>query len=436
MDGRLLSAAVAGDARLMKQLGYDDPAVLHGTTPQGNTCLHISSTHGHEGFCKDAIALNRSLLGIANVDGETPLLAAVTSDRVSLASFFLRCLRDEQLCETILKQDKRGCNVLHHAIRRGHRRFALELIEAEPALSKAVNQYEESPLFIAVMRNYPDMSAKLLGIPDSAHGGSSGYNALHAAVRNGNSDIAKNIMETRPGLAKQEDKDKNTPMQLAAICGRIDVLRVLLEHDRSLGYVVSSDNGVPLLVSAAYRGHVGVARELVKHCPDTPYCKTNGWTCLHEAVYNEHAEFVQFVLDAPQFRGLVNMRDSDGDTALHLAVQKCSPKMVAALLLHPAIDVTVLGSNGGQAIWSLSGSTNHAKTLIWNEVSMLMLEADPNNTTSIYNLHKDAKDKDKFVKEGYQVTDSNIHKQHFLSGNPHCYNYLCSCFHLAWRIQW
>ena len=58
-------------------------------------------------------------------------------------------------------QDKQGNNALHHAIRSGHGELALELIAAEPALSKAVNKYDESPMFIAVMRNYMDVFEKL-----------------------------------------------------------------------------------------------------------------------------------------------------------------------------------------------------------------------------------------------------------------------------------
>jgi len=37
-----------------------------------------------------------------------------------------------------------------------------------------VNKYDESPMFIAVMRNYKDVFEKLLEIPDSAHGGGEG----------------------------------------------------------------------------------------------------------------------------------------------------------------------------------------------------------------------------------------------------------------------
>jgi len=175
-------------------MALQTPGVLLGTTPQGNTCLHIACIHGHERFCRDVLAQTTNqqspaaapLLGAVNVDGETPLLAAVASGHVSLASFILGRCRDERLSEAIQTQDKRGFNALHHAIRSGHRKLALQLIDAEPGLSKAVNRYNESPMFIAVMRNYAEVSEKLLEIPDSAHGGAYGYNALHAAVRSGN----------------------------------------------------------------------------------------------------------------------------------------------------------------------------------------------------------------------------------------------------------
>ncbi|CAL4985138.1 unnamed protein product [Urochloa decumbens] len=389
MDWRLVEAATYGDIIKMQQLAMHDRGVMLGTTQQGNTCLHIAAIHGHEGFCKDALALNPSLLIAINSDGETPLLTAVTSGRVSLAYILLRYFRDQRLREATLKQDKNGFNTLHHAIRSGHRELALELIKAEPDLSKAVNKHDESPMFMAVMRNYDDVVGKLLGLPDSAHGGAHGFNALHAAVRNA---IAEKIMETRPWLAREENKWKTTPMFLAVEWDKVDVLKVLLEHDRSLGYVVTSNYGNTLIVSAADRGHVDAARELLTHCPDAPCCN-NVRTCLHIAVLSEQAEFVEFVLHSPQLCKLVNMRDSNGDTALHLAVQKCNPKIVAALLLHQDIDVTVLNNNGNPANWTLWDSTDHAKTLNWNEVYMLMLKAYPQDAGSIYNLHKIARDK-------------------------------------------
>ncbi|KAL6658575.1 hypothetical protein ACP70R_004161 [Stipagrostis hirtigluma subsp. patula] len=392
IDSRLLEAAIAGDARTLKHLALHDPGVLLGTTPYENTCLHISAIHGHHGFSRDAVALEPSLLAATNDDGETPLLAAVTSGHVSLASVLLRCCRDRRLCGAVLTQDWRGCNALHHAIRGGRRELALELIAVDPSLSRAVNGYGESPMFLAVMRDFADVFEALLMIPDSAHGGARGYNALHAAVRNGNSVIAGRIMETRPRMAREEDFNKNTPMHMVVLWDMIDVLRVLLKHDRTLGYAVATD-GTTLLNFCAHQGHVGVARELLQHCPDAPYCTTSGWTCLHEAVNRGHTEFVEFILESQQLRKLINMQDCNGETALHFAVDKCNPKMVTALLLHQEIDVTVLNNLSNPPSWVLHDAAEDAKNLNWNEVCMLMLKADPKSAPDISNLHKQMKDR-------------------------------------------
>jgi ankyrin repeat protein len=158
-------------------------------------------------------------------------------------------------------------------------------------------------------------------------------------------------METRPWLVSEETENKHTPIHLAAYEDKIDVITVLLEHDLSLGYLISTA-GKPLLCTAASEGHVGVARELLKHCPDAPYCDANGSTCLHEAVLSGQAEFVEFVLGSQELQHLINLADNNGETALHLAASNCETKMVDAFLLHQDIDVTVLDSAG-----------NHAKAL-------------------------------------------------------------------------
>ncbi|XP_037470745.1 ankyrin-1-like, partial [Triticum dicoccoides] len=340
MDQRLLEAATSGNSTSMKEMASRNPCIL-GTTLARNTCLHISSTHGHQIFCTEVVALEESLLTAVNLDRETPLLAAVKSGFAILASVLLQCYRARGLIKAILWQDIDGCNVLHHAIRSGHRELALKLIEAAPALSTHVNIFNESPMYIAAMRDFTDISEKLLEIPDSAYMGPFGNNTLLAAVRNANSGLAKRIMETRPWLARETNKTGATPLSVALYLHQIGVVRVLLEHDCSLGYKVPS-NGAPFLSQAAAGGHIDVAQVLLHHCPDTPYRSTKDpyWTCLHTAIDQDHVEFVEFILRTPQLRKLINMRDVYGKTALHYAVQSCNPKMVAALLSHEDIDIS------------------------------------------------------------------------------------------------
>jgi ankyrin repeat protein len=144
------------------------------------------------------------------------------------------------------------------------------------------------------------------------------------------------------------------------------MLRLMLEHDSSLGYEINS-LGDSLLIDAALRGQVAAGQELLKHCPDAPYYCTEGGrgTLLHQGVWYDHAEFVEFVLKEPLLRKVVNMQNNNGATALHNAVQNCNPRIVVGLLSHENIDVTVLDKLGSPAAWQLWGFIENAKTLNW-----------------------------------------------------------------------
>ncbi|KAJ3701274.1 hypothetical protein LUZ61_004979 [Rhynchospora tenuis] len=308
MDTWLLKAAVSGDSNELKKMVSQDPNVL---------------------------ARNESLLSRVNLYGETPLIVSVKSGHISLASILLEKYKEWKLSEAILNSDINGDTALHHAIRHGHKDLALQLIKAEPNLSQRVNNYNESPVYIAVMRGFDDVFKQLWETDCCSHKGPYDDNALHAAVRNAN-----------------------------------------------LGYLVNGNQeGNPLLVSAASRGHVDVATEIIKHCPDAPYQNRAGITILHQAVLEGHIKFVEFILQNRQLDKLINMRDAHGKTSLHYAVKNCNPKIVRALLDHQDIDVRIYDSEGTPAFWELIDTKDSAaKSLNWNEVFMLMSKADEEAT--------------------------------------------------------
>jgi ankyrin repeat protein len=146
--------------------------------------------------------------------------------------------------------------------------------------------------------------------------------------------MAKRVMEACPGLARQENEDKCTPMHVAVIENKIDVFTVLLQYDPSLGYLISSSDGSPLLSTAASQGNVGVARELLRHCSDPPYCDATGSTCLHIAVSFGQADFVRFVVRSPQLQHLINLPNDRGETALQLAARNNNTDMVDTLQIN------------------------------------------------------------------------------------------------------
>ena len=99
-------------------------------------------------------------------------------------------------------------------------------------------------------------------------------------------------------------------------------------------------------------------------------------------VSSAKTEFVEFVSGLPQLRKLVNMRDSDGDTALHLAVEKCNPEMVAIILHHPDIDVTVINNKSDPATWKLNSDDINAKTINWVRIFLSTLLAYTTQTST------------------------------------------------------
>ncbi|OEL14239.1 hypothetical protein BAE44_0024742 [Dichanthelium oligosanthes] len=420
MNQKLLDAAINGNYREMEHLARDDEAVLLGTTAQGNTCLHVASICGHTEFCTYAVRLKPSLLSVTNQDSETPLLTAVKSYHASsLAPVLIDMYLDSHLSEDLLRRDRHGCNVLHHAIRSGFRELALKLIVESPALSLAVNNHGESPMFMAVLKGFQDVYEKLLyilpGTDDSVYAGAHGYNALHAAVKYDNADFAEKLVTTKEPflvrkLATTEDRKNNTAVQLTAHFNRVKILEIILKFDQSLGYQTST-KGDTLLFTAAYRGHVDFARKLLEFCPDAPYLTHNGRTCLHEAVSQNRMKFVKFILQKnSKLCKLVNIQDDDGNTALHVAVEKCNPEMVSVLLGHPHIDINATNKNGEAAVWKLYQVDDEVKTINWvrthalneltyytssfkydNKISDLILDADRRAEIDIYNLHEKLK---------------------------------------------
>jgi hypothetical protein len=60
------------------------------------------------------------------------------------------------------------------------------------------------------------------------------------------------------------------------------------------------------------------------------------------------------------------MRDDKGKSALFQSVQKCNPRILAVLLLHPDRDIILLNKRGIPATWKFSDDTvSSAKSLNW-----------------------------------------------------------------------
>ncbi|KAI8012604.1 Ankyrin repeat-containing protein [Camellia lanceoleosa] len=112
-----------------------------------------------------------------------------------------------------------------------------------------------------------------------------------------------------------------TPLHYAAQFGHVERAKQLLDVDKSIAYMIADkhDKKTALHVAAS-QGHVGVMKELRSQCPDCwEMVNDKGQNILHVAVQNENKKAVKFILENSQLSSLINHKDIDGNTPLHLA---------------------------------------------------------------------------------------------------------------------
>ncbi|PQQ06987.1 hypothetical protein Pyn_36591 [Prunus yedoensis var. nudiflora] len=192
-----------------------------------------------------------------------------------------------KMLETLRVRNRGNNTVLHEAVRNGHNKVAEFLLKIDPKLACFENEAGESPLYLAAREGLLDILNQILqSSPSSAHGGSDGQTALHAAVVEKHFDIMEALLRFKQQLIKEADHQGKTPLYYAASLGDHRTVQQLLELDISIAYVLDKQGCSPIHVAAS-KGHTSVIREIVRHCPDSgelvdPY----GWNALHIAIFN------------------------------------------------------------------------------------------------------------------------------------------------------
>ncbi|KAF5950889.1 hypothetical protein HYC85_012882 [Camellia sinensis] len=135
------------------------------------------------------------------------------------------------------------------------------------------------------------------------------------------SKSTKTLLDWNKDLAKEPDMYGWTPLHYAARFGHVERAKQLLDMDKSIAYVITDKDGKKTALHVAgSQGHVGVMKELRSQCPDCwEMVNDKGQNILHVAVHNENKKVVKFILENSQLSSLINHKDIDGNTPLHLA---------------------------------------------------------------------------------------------------------------------
>ena len=154
--------------------------------------------------------------------------------------------------------------------------------------------------------------------------------SLHAAVASGRIEVVGIILGT---LIEQGNFNEEVKSLLIACSkGYINIVTMLVDS-YDVNIFECDQHGRTALHVACYYGHTQLVDILVNQFHMNPMLRDeNGDTCFHHAAFGGTESTVNFLITRTWCKNLVNYRNNDGQTPLHLASVKGSVSVVGMLV--------------------------------------------------------------------------------------------------------
>ncbi|KAG5554516.1 hypothetical protein RHGRI_012159 [Rhododendron griersonianum] len=232
-------------------------------------------------------------------------------------------------------RNRDGDTPLHLAARyRDPRRVVSLLTAADERLDYRPNKAGETPLYLVVVRGSDAavVSEILKNCKSPAYGGPGGRTAMHAAVIDSSKDaILDKLLDWKQDLIKERDTKGWTSLHLAAHNGILEAVKKLLDKDKSVAYANNDEGNTAL----------HVMNEILQKLPDCwEMSNSKGQTILHIAADVERDVATNFILKKPWVSRLINRKDNEGNTPLHVLASKGK----AGLHMYPGADMLALNN--------------------------------------------------------------------------------------------
>ncbi|GLT93118.1 hypothetical protein SLE2022_109230 [Rubroshorea leprosula] len=215
---------------------------------------------------------------------------------------------------------------------------------------------------------------------------------LHIAAFEGHIDFAMEMMNLKPSFARKLNPAGFSPMHLALLNHQTLVARELLKVDKDL-VRVKGRGGLTPMHFAAKNGNLDLMAEFLEACPE---CITDvtiqNQTALHIAASNNSFETLELLVCWLQKtthkyaniwnEQVLNKKNREGSTVLHIAASMNQPQMVRLLLKCTVISKNEVNLNGQSALDMLQGQVNNSKTAhILREAGCMEAERIPARQT-------------------------------------------------------
>ncbi|XP_058217966.1 protein ACCELERATED CELL DEATH 6-like [Rhododendron vialii] len=315
--------------------------------PQKNTVLHIATSCGHyeivKLLCKDL----PFYVAEKNSKGDTPLHIAARAGDLLLVTLLTSCALRGGVLEL---ENEEGNTALHEALGHRHEKVARILIDRNPNTSYSVNKEGKSVLYLAAEAGFVDLAMLLVDNPVancSVEGRFRNKSAVHAALLGKNIDVLRILWEKdQSSFHLRCDEEGRNSLHFSASIGFLEGVNFLLSKFCAAAYQ-RDKRGLFPIHTASSKGHVDIIQGMLQHCPDSRELLTlQGQNVFHVAAKSGNDKAVSSMLKLPELEKLLNEKDDDGNTPLHVATICGHPRIVRALTWDERVDLE-LGNNDG-----------------------------------------------------------------------------------------
>ncbi|EPE31806.1 Ankyrin repeat-containing protein [Glarea lozoyensis ATCC 20868] len=325
-------------------------ADTHVCDRSGKTAIELAILHErHE------LAKSLQLFGNQNkqVDqlGDPHLIIALKlhRDKKMPTSKWLKLVEDVLKAGTdVNRLGGRDISALHVAVQR--RDIALiQLLLSRGAEVDTIDANECTPLLDAVQNGSGGKELEEVLLKKDAkvnvEGGKYGYPLQAAAAAWSGEEVVEMLLSAGANVNAYGGLHE-TAVHAAVICGRIKVLRLLLEDRSSTADLeLKDDHNRTVLQSAIASGDKAVIDMVLKHGANIEALDMEGRTPLLAAVNNEDEELVELLL---RYEASTRAKDTKGRTPFLIAIEK-DLESIAELLMSTS-DVNVQGGVYGSAL--------------------------------------------------------------------------------------
>uniref|UniRef100_A0A1B0DGC2 Uncharacterized protein n=1 Tax=Phlebotomus papatasi TaxID=29031 RepID=A0A1B0DGC2_PHLPP len=161
---------------------------------------------------------------------------------------------------------------------------------------------------------------------------------LHWASLAGRDQLVKLLLTMNPALLSERDDTNASPLILAALGGRLDVMKILVDNGADISD--KNWNGHSSLQYACSKGFKDIVEYLLDKGADVNVRDDRNDTCLHRLASTGRTDIMEMLIKSPQ-RIDLDGQNAEGDTPLHLACQEKNLDCVA-LLVESGASVHIL----------------------------------------------------------------------------------------------